>query len=71
MKKILILLFTMTFLMSCSKDENSICLCTLEVTIDGNGSYFVTDVPTDCNGNFERPSSVPQNHFLLGLRDCE
>lgn len=55
---------------SCSKDNNE-CKCELEVSIDGSSSYFVQNVPTDCDGGFERPPQVPQNHFMLGLRNCD
>lgn len=67
--KTLFKLLIVALLFSCEKDDVE-CKCDLEVTIDGTSSYFVTGVPTDCNGNYDRPSNVPSNHFILGLRNC-
>lgn len=68
MKKLLIL--SALILSSCSKDEVK-CKCTLKVTIDGTGYYYMQGVPTDCNGNFDRPENIPQDHFIVGVQDCE
>lgn len=69
MKQLLILL-SLTFLTSCSKDDIE-CKCDLKVTIDGTGYYYVSGVSTDCNGNYVRPSSIPQDHFIIGLVNCD
>lgn len=73
MKKLLIILLLLT--LSCEKDEDVKCECTLKVgALDENGNlgyYFVQGVPTDCNGNFDRPSNVPQDHFMIELQNCE
>lgn len=69
MKQLLILL-ALTFLISCSKDDVE-CKCDLKVTTDGTGYYYVTGVPTDCNGNYDKPSSIPQDHFIIGLVNCD
>lgn len=66
---ILALMFLMTFLASCEKEEVE-CKCDLKVTIDGDGYYWVNGIPTDCNGNYEVPSGVPPEHFIIGLENC-
>lgn len=64
-----LLLIIPFILLSCDKDDDE-CTCTLEVTADGTSSYYVQDVPTDCDGNIlERPDAVPSNHFILGCTD--
>lgn len=64
------LLLLLLFITSCSKDDVE-CKCSLKVSIDGTSYYYVTNVPTDCNGNYTRPNNVPQDHFVIGLVDCE
>lgn len=44
---LLIMILTQT-LLGCEKEDLE-CKCDLQVTIDGNGYYTVTGVPTDCN----------------------
>lgn len=66
----LVLSFLTVWLFSCSKDDVE-CKCDLKVTIDGTGYYYVSGVPTDCNGNYVRPSSIPQDHFIIGLVNCD
>lgn len=70
MKKLFILTVAFCSFISCSKDDVE-CKCDLEVTIDGTSSYYVTGVPTDCNGNYDRPSNVPPEHFIIGLVNCD
>ena len=67
---IALFLFVNLMFTSCEKDDVE-CKCDLEVTIDGDGSYFVTGVTTDCNGNYDRPKNIPPEHFILGLRNCD
>lgn len=58
-------------LLGCEKEDVT-CKCDLEVTIDGTNSYYVTGVETDCNGNYDRNNlPVPEDHFILGLRNCK
>jgi hypothetical protein len=63
-------LIVLLVVLSCSKDDKG-CECTLKVTEDGTSFYYVEGVPTDCEGGFDRPSNVPQNHFMVDLLDCK
>jgi hypothetical protein len=67
LKSALILALMLT---SCAAEDKE-CLCDLEVTIDGNGSYTVLNVPTDCEGGYDRPPMVSDNHFIIGLKNCD
>lgn len=67
--KAILLIALITTIFSCEKDDVE-CKCDLEVTIDGNGSYYVTGVKTDCNGGFNRPSSIPSDHYIIGVTNC-
>ena len=66
----IVLITLAVILTSCEKDDVE-CKCDLEVTIDGTGSYFVTGVKTDCEGNYDRPDNIPSDHFIIGLRNCK
>ena len=66
MKKVIIFLAIAIF-MSCDKDEIDDCNCTMKVYVSDGETiqhYFVTGVPSDCNGNVTvRPDNVAPDHF--------
>jgi len=67
MKKLLLLTLLITF--SCDKKDVN-CTCNLRVAIvDPNlgqiGNYTVTNVPEDCDGNYDvTPLNLPPNHWV-------
>lgn len=70
MRKLLVLFL---LFLGCAKDDVE-CNCDLEVVIfsDNPGSYTITNVPTDCKGNYDLGNYIlPEGHVITGTKNCD
>ena len=74
-----LLLLSVAFIMlNCSKEDQD-CNCDVKVIIvDGaigvTGSYTITNVPSDCEGNVDWQTlrqDKPDNHWFNGTTNCD